>query len=71
MKKGSKFSQTTSRNCSLEGYKSTNLPLSSSHHDVDYRDDDDLMFMVGTQFNVTIVFLLDQIKVVKKLFWVA
>jgi hypothetical protein len=60
MKKASKPSQTTSSNYSLEGSKSTNVPLGSSHHDVDYRDDDDLMFMVGIQSNVTIVFLLDQ-----------
>jgi hypothetical protein len=45
--------------------------LGSNHHDVDYRDDEDLMFMVGAQFSVIVVFLPDQIKVVKKLLWVA
>jgi hypothetical protein len=61
MKKASKPFQTTNSNCSLEGSNSTNVPLSSSHHDADYRDDEELMFMVGTQYSVTSIFLLDQI----------
>jgi hypothetical protein len=71
MKKASKPSQTTSNNCSLEDSNSTNVPLGSSHHVANYRDDEELMFMVGTQFSVTSILLLDQIKAVKKLLWVA
>jgi hypothetical protein len=62
--KAFKPSQTTSNNHSLEGFKSTNVPLGSSFHDVNYRNDEDSMFMVGTQSIVATIFLLDQIKVV-------
>jgi hypothetical protein len=47
------------------------MPLSSSQHDVDYKDDEDSMFMVGVQSNVATIFLPNQIKVVKKLLQVA
>jgi hypothetical protein len=71
MRKASKPSQTINNNYRLEGFKSTNVPLGSSHHDVDYKDDEDSMFMVGVQFSVTTIFLPNQIKVVKKLLHVA
>jgi hypothetical protein len=47
------------------------MPLGSSQRDVDYKDDEDSMFMVGVQSNVATIFLPNQIKVVKKLLQVA
>lgn len=65
MRKASKPFQTTINNCRLESSKSTDVPLGSSHHDVDYKDDEDSMFMVRAQFNVTTIFLPNQIKAMK------
>jgi hypothetical protein len=47
------------------------MPLGSSHHDVDYKDDEDSMFMVRAQSNVATIFLPNQIKAAKKLLHVA
>jgi len=71
MRKVSKPFQTTNNIYRLEGSKSTKVPFGLSHQDVDYKDDEDSMFMVGVQSSVTTIFLPNQIKAVKKLLQVA